>query len=288
MGAQSFDPAELAMLGRVHGEARPEHAFALARAHGFTRLSLDLMFGYPGHDAAVFGHSIERALALEPEHVSAYCFIPEAGTPLGDAVRSGVRSLPPPERQAELYDQLDAALSAAGLACYETSNFCRPGAEARHNLVYWLRRPYLGCGPSAHSLLAGRRLGNHYALARWAQALERGEDPAAEVEGEDTGARARETVMLGLRLSSGLDAADHEPEAWHALFARYAPAFAHAVATGRLERRGDAWRIPRALRFVADDVIAWIDARADAGPVDTSLSASVTSSACHSPHSRVA
>ncbi|TMQ56418.1 MAG: radical SAM family heme chaperone HemW [Candidatus Eisenbacteria bacterium] len=148
MGAQSFVSEELEALGRIHSAERPAEAFALARAHGFRRLSLDLMFGFPGHTIERWRRTVEAALALEPEHLSAYCFIPEAGTPLGNAVLAGERALPAPEEHAESYEALARWIEPAGYTRYETSNFCRAGGEARHNLVYWLRRPYVGLGPS--------------------------------------------------------------------------------------------------------------------------------------------
>ena len=262
MGAQSFVPEELEALGRIHPVGRPAEAFALARAHGFRRLALDLMFGFPGHGAGRWQRTVDAALALEPEHLSAYCFIPEAGTPLGNAVLSGARALPSPEEQAEAYDALARWIEPAGFGVYETSNFCRPGGEARHNLVYWLRRPYVGLGPSAHGLVHGVRYGNHYALDRWAAALEAGSSCEAEREPERDETVALEVMMLGLRLAAGLDRRDHAPRTWSAVERRYAAAFDRAVASGRLERTPHGVRIARAHAFLADDVIAWIEARA--------------------------
>jgi oxygen-independent coproporphyrinogen-3 oxidase len=257
MGAQSFHADELSLLGRIHDAARPGEAFALARAHGFRRLSLDLMFGFPGHTAARFAETLERALALDPEHLSVYCFIPEAGTPMGDDVLYGRVALPDDAAQAELYEALTARLAAAGYGCYETSNFCRPGAEARHNLVYWLRRDYLALGPSAHGLWRGIRYGNHYAPERWAQALERGA-PCDEREPESAASRADEVVMLGLRLAQGVSAADHPAERWREVTERYGRAFAAGIATERLEATHDGVRIAARHRFLADDVMAWL------------------------------
>ncbi len=262
-GAQSFDVEELHGLGRIHPAERPAEAVELAGAHGFRRLSIDLMFGFPGHGPRTWRTTLARTLALELEHVSAYCFIPEAGTPLGDAVLRGDAALPDDAAQADAYAELTETLGAAGYSCYETSNFCRPGGEARHNLVYWLRRPYLALGPSAHGFSAGRRYGNHFALPRWAAALEAGALPEAESECETAESRARESVMLGLRLGEGLDARDGAPDAWGEIERRYGVAFARAAATGRLERTRHGWRIAAAHRFVADDVIAWIEAAAE-------------------------
>lgn len=272
MGVQTFEPAGLRMLGRIHDGRRPAEAVAQARAHGFERISLDLMFGYPDHDAAAWARTLDRALALEPEHVSAYCFIPEPGTPLGHAVLDGRVGLPAPEAQADLYAQLTERLESAGYAAYETSNFARPAAEARHNLVYWLRRDYLGLGPSAHGLWQGLRYGNHYATGRWAAALERGR--ACDVhERETASSRADEIVMLGLRLARGLAARDHAPERWSEVEALYGAAFGAALATGRLATTADGVRIPARHRFVADDVIAWLMARADRAGREASQSA---------------
>jgi oxygen-independent coproporphyrinogen-3 oxidase len=283
-GVQSFHADELERLGRIHDAARPAQAVALARVHGFDRLSLDLMFGFPGHSEARFAASLEQALALSPEHLSAYCFIPEAGTPIGDAVLNGSAERPDPDLEADLYHGLTARLQRAGYGCYETSNFCRPGAEARHNLVYWLRRDYLALGPSAHGLWHGVRYGNHYATERWAGSLER-DLPCDTVEPESERSRADEVVMLGLRLARGMSAADHAPARWREVLGRYCGAFEAGLASGRLEATADGVRIRRRHRFVADDIIAWLMASAErelraageaSGAVDSRAIASVT------------
>ncbi len=262
LGAQTFEPAELKQLGRIHDEVRPVEAVERARAHGFARISLDLMYGYPGHHAEAFARTLARVASLELEHVSAYCFIPE-GVP-ADGARALAAGGEPvsDEVQAELYGQLDEALRGAGLACYETSNWCRPGAESRHNLTYWLRRDWIALGPSAHALWHGSRWANHFSSADWAAALERGEDGAVDREVPSEAAACDEIVMLGLRLSSGLLWADYPAATIAALEHRYGRAFAAAHDAGRLEAGPGGWRIPRAHRFLADDTIAWLAARA--------------------------
>ena len=288
MGAQSFEPSELESLGRIHAADRPAEAIASARAHGFQRLSLDLMFGFPGHTTATWRRTLERALEIGPEHLSAYCFIPEPGTLLGSAALSGERTLPSPEYQADLYGLLTDRLAAAGYGCYETSNFCRPGAEARHNLVYWLRRPYLGLGPSAHGLVNGTRYGNHYSLERWAADLERGSLPQDESKPESPESAASECVMLALRLATGLRLTDYPLPLARAIARRYALAFDHALATGRLVGETRTLRIAAEHRFVADDIIAWVEARSERRAVDSRTSGSVPLRACPSPPSPAA
>ena len=285
LGAQSFHADELARLGRIHPAGRPAEAFALARAHGFRRLSLDLMFGFPGHRLERWRGTLERALELEPEHLSAYALTPERGTPLGDAVLAGDAPLPGDEEQAEAYALFVELADEAGLGCYETSNVCRPLAEARHNLVYWLRRPYVGLGPSAHGLLDGERYGNLRELERWAEALELGRPPEAEREPGSDAAAAREVLLLGLRLATGVRAADYAPPLWEAVGRRYGRALEEAVATGRLEATPEGFAIPRALRYLADDALAWIEARAAAHGFDSGSAHSVPSVPCPIPPS---
>jgi oxygen-independent coproporphyrinogen-3 oxidase len=285
LGAQSFHADELAMLGRIHPASRPGEACALARARGFSRLSLDLIYGFPGHKRERWRLTLERALELEPEHLSAYAFGAEAGTPLGDAVLAGRAPLPPDEELAEAYEVLLERAARAGLGSYETSNLCRPGAEARHNLVYWLRRPYVGLGPAAHGLMGGERYGNRRELADWAQALEEGADPAAEHETESAAARAREVLLLGLRLTTGVRAADYEPATWREVTRRYGGALAEAVATGRLLATAEGFAVPRTLRYLADEVLAWLEARAEARGFDSRSAHSVPSGPCPTPPS---
>ncbi len=288
MGAQSFDPAELRQLDRIHDAARPGEALALARVHGFQRLSLDLMFAYPGHRLESFERSLEHALSLGPEHLSAYAYIPEPGTPMGDAVHRGELQVAEDETQAAMYSHLIDRTRHAGWIHYETSNVCKPGAEARHNLTYWLRRDYLGLGPSAHGAWQGERYGNAYSLAEWAGRLERGESPETERERESDASLAEEMVMLGLRLSSGLRIADHVPAVWSKVEARFGVPFDLACGEGRLERTPEGWRVPADKRFVADDIIAWLAARAERPRVDSLSPPSLISPPCPSPLSPAA
>lgn len=285
LGAQSFEPDELAMLGRIHGESRALDAIALARAQGFERLSLDLMFGYPGHDADRFQRTLDRALGTGVEHLSVYCYIPEPGTALGDAALAGTTPLPSPEAQAAMYAQAERACREAGLAPYETSNFARSGAEARHNLTYWLRRDYLGLGPSAHSLWRGERRGNLHDAAAWAGALERGDSCVAERERETPASVADEIVMLGLRLACGYAPEDHGETVRAWVHRRYGDAFTAAARAGRLEPTAAGWRIAPQHRFVADEIVAWLGARANSLTFDGLPDAFLDSPPCSNPPS---
>ena len=285
-GVQSFHDHELKALGRLHDSERPALAFARARRAGFERLSLDLMFGFPGQTLSSWSRTLDRALELEPEHLSAYAFLVEPGTPLGNRVLRGELEPLDAALEADAYALLSERAERAGWGCYETSNFSRPDAESRHNLGYWLRRPYLGLGPSAHGLLEGERYANHWSPDRWAESLERGLDPEAEREVETLESRASEIVMLALRLGTGMVAADYPPEAWSDVLRTRGAALDAAVRAGRLERRAEGFRIRPEHRFVADDVIAWIESRAvrfDSRPVGP-----IIPSPCPDPRSQAA
>jgi oxygen-independent coproporphyrinogen-3 oxidase len=262
LGAQSFHDDELRRLGRTHGRAGIERAAARLRARGLTSWSLDLMYAYPGHALERFAESLARAIALGPPHVSAYAFTPEAGTPLGDAVRAGRRTRPEGDAEAAFYDLARTTLEAAGYRHYEISNFARPGFETRHHLRYWRRGSYLGLGPSAVSFLGGRRLAAPRQLEAWRAALAAA--PAGwEVDDADAHG-AVETAFLGLRLDAGMRTSDWpaclgagERAAWRA-------AAGELVAQGRLAPTPEGWRVPRALRGLTDAVVLEWDRRAGA------------------------
>ena len=281
LGVQSFEPEELVRLGRIHDEARPAQAVALARAHGFERLSLDLMFGFPGHTREAFARTLDRALGLAPEHLSAYAFIVEAGNPLSDDVLAGRLEVAPDDLQADLHALFLERSASAGMRFYETSNVSRPGAEARHNLVYWLRRDYLALGPSAHGLWRGERWGNRFATESWAAAAVDGAAPEESRERCTPESVADEIVLLGLRLGRGLEREAYASSDWQLVERRFGPAFAAAEREGRLERTPSGWRVPASHRFVADDTIAWLAARSLA--VDSLSGGSLESSPCSTP-----
>jgi oxygen-independent coproporphyrinogen-3 oxidase len=206
LGAQSFQPHLLRVLER---RAQPEDvraAVATLRAAGFDNVSLDLIYGIPGQSTGDLERDLDEALALEPEHVSAYELEAKPGTRFTHAHGEEL------ERQAEAmedyFERVVETLTAAGYRWYETANFCRTDdgrdLRARHNLGYWLGRDYLGIGVGAVSTIGGRRWRNAPSLPRYLAALCRGERPRRELEQLEPGTAARERVMLGLRLDEPL------------------------------------------------------------------------------------
>ena len=156
LGMQSADPGELAAVHRPHTPEQTAQAVEAARRAGFDNLSLDLIYGLPGQTKDSWHATVEAALALGPEHLSCYGLKVEEGTPLAARAAAGEK-LPDDDTQAELYLWTVDRLARAGYEQYEISNFAKPGFASRHNLRYWLTRPYLGFGPGAHSDFGGRR-----------------------------------------------------------------------------------------------------------------------------------
>lgn len=249
-GMQSAVPQVLERLERTHDPARVPQAVGWARAAGLG-VSLDLIYGTPGESLADWRTSLEAALALEPDHVSAYALIVEAGTRLAAQVRRGELPAPDEDVQADEYLLADELLSAAGLGWYEVSNWARgPEHVARHNLGYWHGDDWWGIGPGAHSHVGGTRWWNVKHPAAYAQRLADGASPAAAREVLTGAQRRAERVLLRVRLREGLALSD--------VSVRAQAAAADAVADGRLD--GYAYANGRAAltlrgRLLADAVV---------------------------------
>jgi oxygen-independent coproporphyrinogen-3 oxidase len=204
IGMQSTVPHVLAALDRTHDPANVAAAVAGARAAGLD-VSVDLIYGAPGESLADWRASVDAALALEPDHLSAYALIIEDGTKLARRIRSGEVPAPDDDLQAEMYELVDDAMTDAGYDWYEVSNWSRGAAHrSRHNLAYWRGTDWWGFGPGAHSHVAGVRWWNVKHPAAYAQRLSLGTSPAAAREVPDQEARTLERILLESRIREGL------------------------------------------------------------------------------------
>ncbi|GAB3115163.1 radical SAM family heme chaperone HemW [Janibacter alkaliphilus] len=213
LGMQSAVPGVLATLERTHDPANVARAVAAARQAGLA-VSLDLIYGTPGESLADWRTSLESALALEPDHVSAYGLTVEEGTKMHAQVRRGELPLPTGDDEADKYELADELLTAAGYGWYEISNWARtPADRCRHNLAYWRGDDWWGVGPGAHSHVAGTRWWNVKHPAAWAARLAEQRSPAAARE-LLTGEQSHdERVLLGVRLVDGLPVTELSAEA---------------------------------------------------------------------------
>lgn len=204
-GMQSAVGHVLQVLDRTHDPRRVPEVVAWARRAGFEQVSLDLIYGTPGESTADWERSLDAALACEPDHVSAYALIVEAGTALARRVHRGEVPAPDDDDLADKYLLADRLLEAAGLGWYELSNWARTDrARCRHNLLYWTGGDWWGVGPGAHSHVAGVRWWNVKHPAAYAERLAAGRSPAQDHEVLDAETRRVERVLLELRLRSGL------------------------------------------------------------------------------------
>ena len=258
-GTQTFHEPTLRWMGRMHGPEGPARAVLAARGAGFDNYSVDLIFGLPGRLERQWEADLERALELEPQHVSLYGLTAEEATPLGRWVREGRETLADEDRYADEYLLAHQRLTAAGFEHYEVSNFGLPGRRSRHNFAYWQGVPYVALGPGAHGFYPPLRRWNLRDWGAYREALRAGRLP---VDGEETVGeeeRALERVWLFLRTALGFPLGEANPaqrelaESW----VRHGRA---RVEKGVLRLTADGW-------LLLDRLAVDFAAAADAAPV---------------------
>ena len=212
VGMQSAVPHVLAALDRTHRPENVRTAVAAAKDAGLA-VSVDLIYGAPGESLSDWEASLDAALVLEPDHISAYALIIEDGTKLARQIRRGEVPTPDDDLQADMYELADARLADGGFDWYEVSNWARtPDRRSRHNLAYWRGSDWWGFGPGAHSHIAGLRWWNVKHPAAYAQRLAAAESPAAGTERPDDESRTLERILLLSRIREGI-AVDDVPSA---------------------------------------------------------------------------
>jgi len=205
-GVQSLRGEVLQALGRVHTPWQAESAVIAARKAGFS-VNVDLIFGTPGESESQWAGGVERALSLDPDHLSAYALTVERGTALGRSIAAGAPA-PDEDLQAADYEALEGAAAAAGLVRYEVSNFARPGHTCAYNLVTWAQGEYLAFGAGSHGHRGGKRVRNVRRIDAYLDRVDAGIPPVQGSERLDTRGREQERLLLGLRRTAGVEAGD--------------------------------------------------------------------------------
>ena len=250
-GMQSVVPSVLAVLDRVHQPGRPARCAEWARAAGFDHVSQDLIYGTPGETEADWRRSLDAAVAAGPDHLSAYALTVEAGTRLAARVRRGELAPPDDDVLADRYLVADDVLTAAGLRWYEISNWAAgPGAQCRHNLLYWTSANWWGVGPGAHSHVGGTRWWNVRHPSAYAARVSAGDSPAQAREVLTKREQRLERILLLTRLAEGCPETELDPAGRAAARA--------AVADGLAEREAhEAGRVvlTQRGRLLADAVV---------------------------------
>ena len=222
IGFQSLSDRLLGVLGRRHSASEAVDAYRLAVASGFGNVSIDLIYGLPYQTLEDWKETLEGAVELSPPHISMYCLTLEEGTPMEQQVRSGELPEPDSDLAADMYLAAQDSLGRQGYRHYEISNWARPGFESRHNMTYWRNQSYLGVGPGAHSYLRSFRFSNLRSPREYIRRLppdfsSQGDRPwvlsreaikaipvVEEVEPIDRRLEMAETLMMGLRLDTGV------------------------------------------------------------------------------------
>ncbi|MCF8549908.1 MAG: radical SAM family heme chaperone HemW [Pontimonas sp.] len=250
VGVQSVVPSVLATLDRTHTPERVPLTVAAVKKAGLA-VSVDLIFGSPGETLEQWATTVQAAIELEPDHISAYSLIVEPGTALARRIQKGQLPVPEDDLQAEMYVLADEAFSRAGYSWYEISNWAKsPERESVHNRSYWSNEDWWGIGPGAHSHVGGARWWNVKHPSAYAKRLDEGVSPAHAREVLQPDDQALERVLLGLRLREGI------PKDW--IEPAKGPVIADFIARGLVDgREALAGRLvlTREGRLVADHLV---------------------------------
>ena len=251
VGMQSAVPHVLRTLERTHDPDNVERAVSAAKAEGL-QVSVDLIYGTPGESLEDWRRSLEAAVALEPDHVSAYALVVEEGTKLAAQVRRGLVVPPEDDDEADKYELADEVLTGAGYGWYEVSNWARSEtARCRHNIAYWAGTNWWGVGPGAHSHVGGVRWWNVKHPSAYAARLASGQSPAQARESLTDEQRYDERVLLGTRLVEGLPVSDLRGSGRSAV----AGLIADGLVDGTTVVRSGRLVLTRRGRLLADTVV---------------------------------
>jgi putative oxygen-independent coproporphyrinogen III oxidase len=284
-GVQSFHDDELRALDRIHSAKEAKEAYRWAREAGFERINLDLIYGLTEQEMGRWEATLEEAIGLEPEHLSLYALTIEEGTKLAHDIERGRVPGPDGDMQAAMYERSCERMEQAGYRQYEISNWCRPGEECRHNLVYWQNGEWLGMGPGAHShlwsqeqgaMIQGWRFADVYSPKRYIDLVKdavdqlgisdrpldardlrpilRGMRQVAFVDEQTVEMEMADTAILGLRLNEGLGADEFSLRFGRSLEEVYEPVLAETTSFGLVERENGRVRLTERGRLLANEV----------------------------------
>ena len=254
MGVQSFNDTQLKRLGRRHNAQKAREAVHNAREAGYNNISIDLIFALPGSTITEWEHDLDSAIALHPDHLSAYNLTYEEGTPLYRALERGDFAELSEEENVEQFQMLIAKLKEAGYLHYEISNFALPGRESRHNSSYWNDTPYIGCGAAAHSYNGTSRQWNIADIQEYIKGMESGEYNF-EIEQLTEEERYNDTILTRLRTADGLPLEWMKEKFCDRLNRHMQRAAEKEIALGNLKEKNGSLSLTEKGIFISDAVI---------------------------------
>jgi oxygen-independent coproporphyrinogen-3 oxidase len=254
IGVQTFNEKALRLLGRSHSRKQAAEGYRMLREAGFDNVNIDLIQSIPGMKPADVLEDARRVIELGPEHISYYNLIYEPGTPM-TRDRDAGRIMPPSDdEEADNYYAVKALLEDAGYDHYEISNFSRIGQRCMHNVLYWQGGEYFGCGPSAHSHWRGRRFGNIRDLQGWCERMKHDERPFDEIESLSSWDKARETLVMWLRMTEGVDSDDFWNVTGQSIDELCEDAIPSLIEDGLLLRTGNRLALTSDALFICNSV----------------------------------
>jgi oxygen-independent coproporphyrinogen-3 oxidase len=255
IGIQSFNDAELQMLGRIHSSGEAGAAVKEAQEAGFNNLNLDLIYGLPGQTVDDWKYNLLKALELNPEHLSLYALTLEPEEPLFKEIEDGKLPEISTDIAARQYELAEELLQRHGYVHYEISNWAKSGNECRHNLVYWLGGEYLGLGVAAHSYIEKRRSANTGGLDTYTGSLSQNILPPQEIdEIISPELEIAESIILGLRLCKGINFLDFEKRYGVDIIKRYDRQIGELLNFGLMEKDDAAIRLTPQGRLLGNEV----------------------------------
>ncbi|HEY5653767.1 MAG TPA: radical SAM family heme chaperone HemW [Pontiella sp.] len=256
IGVQSFNDRALQLLGRIHSSSVAIEGFYMLREAGFDNVNIDLIQSIPGMSSEEVLDDARKVVELGPEHISFYNLIYEPGTSL-TAARDAGRVVPPgDEEEADNYFLIKAFLEKAGYDHYEISNFSKSGYQCLHNVLYWQGGEYFGCGPSAHSHWSGRRFGNLSDLKFYCERMENGVNPFDEIEILGSEEKARETLVMWLRMTGGVPLDAFKSATGYSVDELCGSSLAHLTEEGLLKYDGEVVALTPEALFVCNAVFS--------------------------------
>ena len=256
-GAQTFDDAELAKLGRSHTAADTLRTFADLRNAGFENVSFDLIAGLPGQTLERWQQNVAQALQMRPEHLSFYLLEVHSGTPLAEHIRRGIQPVPDDDLAGVMYQSMLDQAIAVGYEHYEISNLCLPGFHSRHNVKYWTAEAYYGFGCSAHSYDGQtRRWSNQRDVLKYAEMVENGDSPVIDEQQLSHDDVRAEALFLGMRLMRGVDVRRYRESFGVDLHDEHGEDLDRFCKAGLLEFDGDLIRLTRTGALLSNEVFA--------------------------------
>ena len=244
LGVQSWDDELLKLLGREHNARQAEESFRILRAAGLTNINIDLMFGLPGQTIEQWRLTLQKTIALQPDHISAYCLTYEEDTEFFLRYACG-EFRQDTDMDAEFFEMAMAILEDAGYEHYEISNYARPGFSSVHNRAYWLGKDYLGLGPSAVSTVGMRRWQNVCDYRTYIDRVVSGQSPHGSSENLTDEIKRTERIALSLRTGDGARASDLK---------RFTPQTNEFIALGLLQKSNGNFVLTRKGKALADSV----------------------------------